>query len=100
MDDINELLRRHELDRPNDINNDEETEHNAMIVELEEYDAVVTVPAYFIYSQCQTTEGDRTTAGMWMLNIYGLDKKMVVIVPAYLNYFQCQIMEDAGSISR
>ena len=55
MDDINELLRRHEPNRPNDIKNDEETEHNAMIVELEEYDAVVTVPAYFNYFQCQTT---------------------------------------------
>ena len=52
---------------------------------------IVIVLAYFSYSQCQTTEGDGTTAGMWMLNIYGLDKKMVVIVPAYLNYFQCQI---------
>ena len=54
MNDINELLRRHELDRLNDIKNDEENEHNAMIVELEDYHAVVTVPAYFNYLQRPT----------------------------------------------
>ena len=33
------------------------------------YDAVVIVPAYFNYSQCQATEDDGTTAGLFELNI-------------------------------
>ena len=80
MDVINELLRRHELDRPNDIKNDEETKHNAMIVELEEYDAVVTVPSYFNYFQCQTTEGDGNHCRNVNAEHLRVGQKMVVIV--------------------
>ena len=46
------------------IKNDEKTVKNAMTVELEDDGAVVTVLAYFIYSQCQITEDVGTTAGM------------------------------------
>ena len=112
-----ELLWRREPDRSDDITRDEATEHNATIEELEEettvieqlvstkmystlrktimdastfqYDAVVTVPAYFNYSQCQTTEDDGTTAGLCVLNT--MDESP-------LNY-SCKIDEDAGSIA-
>ena len=53
------------------------------------YDAVVTVLAYFNYSQCQTTEDDGTTAGMCVLNF---------INESPMNY-SCKIDEDAGSIA-
>ena len=97
MDDINDLLRRHEPDRPDDIKNDEVTELNAIIMELEEYDAVVTVLAYFNYYQCQPTDDEGSMARyirmrngedpMATERIYGLGKKMFVIVLAYFNYF-------------
>ena len=92
-------LRRHEPDRPDEIKGDENTELNAMIVELE--DPKVTehfyglakkmdmiVPACFSYSQCQTTKDAEPTAGL-----YELRKMMIVAGPASSRYFQCQITD-------
>ena len=48
------------------------------------YDVVVIVPAYFNYSQCQATEDDETTAGLFELNI---------INESPMN-FSCKVDED------
>ena len=45
------------------IKNDDEIEQKDMIVELEEYDAVVTVLAFFNYFQCQTLKDAGSIAG-------------------------------------
>ena len=90
-----------------EIKNDEEPVQNAMTVELEENDAVVTVLACFNYSQCQTMEDARSIVGQIGLRnimdpleaelIYESDKKMSVTVPACFNYYQGQTKEDDGT---
>ena len=88
------------------IKNDEED----TIIQLEENDAVMTVLAYFNYSQCQTTKDAGSIVGQIgsrnimdpkvAEHIHGLDRKMAVTVPSYLNYFQNQTTEDEGPIMR
>ena len=48
----------------------------------------MSVPAYFSYSQCQTTKDAEPTAGL-----YGLRNTMIVAGPTYYSYFQCQITD-------
>ena len=59
------------------------------ITELEDSDAVVTVFAYFNYSQNQATEDAGLTMGMIEF----------ATEPSYLNYFLCLTTKDAGPIA-
>ena len=74
------------------------------IIQLEENDAVMTVLAYFNYSQCQTTKDAGSSVGQIgsrnimdtkvAEHIYGLDRKMAVTALAYFGYSQCLTAED------
>ena len=88
------------------IKNNEEIE----IIQLEEYDAVVTVLAYFNYFQCQRTEVAEYIARYNVLriikdpkaaeHIHGLRKKMFVTEPDYFCYFQCRTTDDDSTTAK